>query len=54
MASKFSRGGLSSQDKEEENEKLNSLIDEYRKENDRCAQKIQDLQEKLHTTSVKF
>jgi hypothetical protein len=29
--------------REEENEKLNSLIEEYRKENERCAQKISDL-----------
>jgi hypothetical protein len=29
--------------REEENDKLNSLIEEYRRENERCAQKIQDL-----------
>lgn len=29
--------------RDEENEKLNSLIDEYRKENERCSQKIQEL-----------
>ncbi|CDW80620.1 UNKNOWN [Stylonychia lemnae] len=40
--------------REEENDKLNKLIDEYRKENEKCAMKIQDLQLKLHTTSNKF
>ena len=39
---------------DEENDKLNSLIDEYRKENERCSVKIQELQDKLHQTSSKF
>jgi len=33
---------------------LNSLIEDYRRENERCTQKIQELQDKLHTTSRKY
>eukprot|EP00347_Sterkiella_histriomuscorum_P021858 403332523 len=40
--------------KEAENYKLNSLIDEYRKENEKCAQKIQSLQQKLQVTTNKI
>jgi len=31
----------------EEGNKLNLLIDEYRKENDRCSNRLQELQQKL-------
>ncbi len=40
--------------REDENEKLNSLIEDYRRENERCSQKIQELQEKLNLTTNKF
>jgi len=30
------------------------LIDEYRKENDRCSQRITELQKKLNSTQSKF
>jgi hypothetical protein len=40
--------------REDENEKLNTLIEDYRRENERCSQKIQELQEKLNLTSTKF
>jgi hypothetical protein len=45
---------ISTKDESGENEKLNSLIDEYRKENERCSLKIQELQDKLHCTTNKF
>lgn len=37
-----------------EGDKLNTLIEEYRKENERCSIRIQELQDKLHSTSSKF
>jgi hypothetical protein len=40
--------------REDENEKLNNLIEDYRRENERCSQKIQELQEKLNVTTNKF
>ena len=40
--------------REDENEKLNNLIEDYRRENERCSQKIQELQEKLNVTTTKF
>ena len=40
--------------REDENDKLNSLIEDYRRENERCSQKIQELQEKLNLTTNKF
>jgi predicted nucleic acid-binding Zn-ribbon protein len=39
---------------DDENEKLNYLIDEYRKENDKCSRKIHELQDKLHQTQNRF
>ena len=30
------------------------MIDEYKRENDKCSKKIQELQEKLHSTSNKY
>jgi len=39
---------------DDENEKLNYLIDEYRKENDKCSKKIHELQGKLQTTQSRF
>ena len=38
----------------EEKNKLNLLIDEYRKENDKCATHIQELQQKLNSTQKVF
>ena len=35
----------------EESSKLNMLIDEYRRENDRCSKRINELQRKLNATS---
>ena len=35
----------------EESSKLNLLIEEYRKENDRCSRRINELQRKLNATS---
>ena len=35
----------------EESSKLNMLIDEYRRENDRCSKRINDLQRKLNATA---
>ena len=35
----------------EESSKLNLLIDEYRRENDRCSRRINELQSKLNNTS---
>lgn len=40
--------------REDENEKLNNLIEDYRRENERCSQKIHELQEKLNMTTNKF
>jgi len=37
----------------EEGSKLNMLIEEYRRENDRCSQRILDLQRKLNSTQSK-
>jgi len=51
MSGGKSRGGTH---REEENEKLNLLIEEYKRENERCSLKISELQDKLHTTSNKF
>ena len=46
-------GGYS-EDNDEENDKLNALIEEYRMENERCSRKINELQQKLHVTSSKY
>lgn len=35
----------------EESSKLNMLIDEYRRENDRCSRRIGELQHKLSATA---
>lgn len=35
----------------EESGKLNQLIDEYRRENDRCSRRINELQRKLNATA---
>ena len=35
----------------EESSKLNMLIEEYRRENDRCSKRINELQRKLNATS---
>ena len=35
----------------ESNNKLNNLIEEYRRENDRCSKRINDLQRKLNATA---
>jgi hypothetical protein len=35
---------------ENEDDRLNALIEEYRRENERCSFKIQELQEKLNQT----
>ena len=37
----------------EEGSKLNLLIEEYRRENDRCSQRIVELQRKLNSTQSK-
>eukprot|EP00347_Sterkiella_histriomuscorum_P003612 403363620 len=50
----YSSNRVSYRNPDEENDKLNTLIEDYRRENDRCTQKIQELQEKLHTTSRKL
>ena len=36
----------------EENSKLNKLISEYRRENERCSMRISDLQRKLDMTAA--
>lgn len=35
----------------EESSKLNLLIEEYRRENDRCSRRINELQRKLNATA---
>ena len=39
--------------KEEESDKLKKLIDEYKRENSKCTQKILELKEKLQNTKYK-
>ncbi len=39
--------------KKEESEKLNKLINDYKRENSRCTQKIVELKEKLQNTKYK-
>lgn len=39
--------------RDEENDKLNKLISEYKRENSRCTQKIVELKEKLQNTKYK-
>lgn len=40
--------------REEESEKLNKLINDYKFENDKCTKKIVELKEKLQNTKYKF
>ena len=44
-------GMSASQGPVEEGSKLNMLIDEYRKENDRCSKRINELQKKLNKSA---
>lgn len=39
--------------KEEDNQKLNQLINDYKRENSKCTQKIVELKEKLQNTKYK-
>lgn len=40
--------------REEENQKLNQLINDYKIENEKCTKKIHDLKDKLQNTKYKF
>lgn len=42
------RNQRSGNKREEENEKLNKLINDYKRENEKCTVKIQELKDKLH------
>lgn len=49
----YSSNRVTEREGDEENEKLNQLIEDYRRENERCTSKIHELQEKLHATGKK-